>query len=189
MATTASPPITCHITTNSSDGKAYFHHTASTKSEALGPQLDNTYLYSAENPTNLSENQDLSAHISSTNASPLPILPAMSFPTHGGSIFAVLDYKPNPEGKPSLMRRAQMLGYAIVISGEVELLLDSGEKRICKAGDCVVQRASMHAWKNLSGTEVARIAVVGLSCEKVVVGGKEFEEDFSAMKARASEKG
>jgi len=76
-----------------------------------------------------------------------------------------------------------------VISGEVELLLDSGEKRICKAGDCVVQRASMHAWKNLSGTEVARIAVVGLSCEKVVVGGKEFEEDFSAMKARASEKG
>ena len=81
-----------------------------------------------------------------------------------------------------MMHRTQTLDYAIVISGEVELLLDSGEKRICKAGDCVVQRATMHAWKNLSGTESARIAFVLLSCEKVVVGGKEFAEDLSGMK-------
>ncbi len=75
-----------------------------------------------------------------------------------------------------------------MLSGEVELLLDSGEKRVCKAGDCVIQRATMHAWKNLSATEVARMAFVVLSCEKVVVEGKEFGEDFSGLEDWMSKK-
>ena len=96
-------------------------------------------------------------------------------------MFTIIDLKPNPDDKPGLMHRTQTLDHAIVLSGEVELLLDSGEKRVCRQGDCVVQRATMHAWKNLSGTEVARIAFVILACGEVVVGGKVFAEDFSAM--------
>ena len=181
-------PVSCHITTNSGDGKASFHPTTSTNTNPLIPNSSSTYIYSAENPINLSENKDLSAHISASNNSPLPIFPANLFPANGGSVFTIVDHAPNPEGKPGLMHRTQTLDYAIVISGQVELSLDSGEKRVCNAGDCVVQRATMHAWKNLSWTEGARIAFVILTCEKVMVEGKEFAEDFSALEARQSEK-
>ena len=37
----------------------------------------------------------------------------------------------------------------IVISGEIWLELDDGEVHL-KPGDCVVQRGSMHAWRNRS---------------------------------------
>lgn len=180
-------PVTCHITTNSPNGKASFHPTTSTNTNAVTPGSNLAYIYSAENPVNLSNNQDLPAHISASKTSPLPLFPTHLFPTHGGSVFTIVDHQPNPDGKPGPMHRTQTLDYAIILSGEVELLLDSGEKRICKAGDCVVQRATMHAWKNLSATEVVRIAFIILSCEKVVVEGKEFGEGLSEMKQYMAE--
>ncbi len=175
-------PVTCHITTNSSNGKASFHPTSSTNSNVVTPESSLAYIYSAENPVSLFNNQDLPAHISASNISPLPLFPKTLFPAHGGSVFIIVDHQPNPDDKPGVMHRTQTLDYAMVLSGEVELLLDSGEKRVCKAGDCVIQRATMHAWKNLSKTEVARMAFVIQSCEKVVVDRKEFGEDLSGSK-------
>lgn len=35
--------------------------------------------------------------------------------------------------------------------------LDSGETRLLKEGDVLVQRGTMHAWKNPSTTESARM--------------------------------
>lgn len=175
-------PVSCHITTNSPNGKASFYPTTSTNTNAVTPSSSLAYIYSAENPVNLSNNQDLPAHISATKTSPLPLFPTNLFPTNGGSVFTIVDLQPNPDNKPGPMHRTQTLDYAIILSGEVELLLDSEEKRVCKAGDCVVQRATMHAWKNLSNTEVVRIAFVILSCDKVVVEGKEFGEDLLGMK-------
>ena len=181
-------PATCYITTNAPDGKASFHPTTSTNTDSLTPLTDATYIYSTENPVTLTDNKDLSAHISATQTSPLPLFPTSLFPAHGGSVFSVVEHKPNPGGKPGFMHRTQTLDYAIVISGEAELSLDSGEKRVVKAGECVVQRATMHAWKNLSATESARIAFVVLSYDKVVVGGKEFGEDSSGMDRWVNEK-
>lgn len=63
------------------------------------------------------------------------------------------------------MHRTNTLDYVFVIDGELELSLDSGEKRILKRGDVCVQRAAMHAWKNLSGTEIARFGAVCLGIE------------------------
>lgn len=39
----------------------------------------------------------------------------------------------------------------------------------------------MHAWKNLSRTEIVRMAFVVQSCERVVVDGREFGEDFGGL--------
>lgn len=47
------------------------------------------------------------------------------------------------------MHRTTSLDYGIVLEGEVELILDSGERRAMKAGDIAVQRATMHAWRNM----------------------------------------
>ena len=46
------------------------------------------------------------------------------------------------------MHRTMSLDYGVVLQGEVELLLDSGEVRLLAAGDVAVQRGTMHAWRN-----------------------------------------
>jgi quercetin dioxygenase-like cupin family protein len=57
----------------------------------------------------------------------------------------------------------------------VELILDSGEMRVLKTGDVVIQRGTMHQWRNTSETEVARMVAVLLPAEEVKVGGKPVE--------------
>jgi quercetin dioxygenase-like cupin family protein len=54
--------------------------------------------------------------------------------------------------------------YGIVVEGEMEMRLDSGETRYMKRGDVAVQRATMHGWKNRSDTEWARMFFVSQDC-------------------------
>lgn len=72
------------------------------------------------------------------------------------------------------MHRTQTVDYVVVIDGLVELGLDGEETRVVKAGDVVVQRGTMHRWKNLSRTEGARVVVVVLGAEGAVEGNMEF---------------
>jgi quercetin dioxygenase-like cupin family protein len=48
-----------------------------------------------------------------------------------------------------MMHRTQTVDYAIVLSGEIWALMDSGETKM-KAGDILVQRGTNHAWSNRS---------------------------------------
>ena len=48
--------------------------------------------------------------------------------------------------------------YAIMLEGELVLVLDSGETTV-RAGDVIVQRGTSHAWANRSAAN-ARIAFV-----------------------------
>lgn len=57
-----------------------------------------------------------------------------------------------------MMHRTRSLDYAIIMSGEIDMLLDDGEVYL-KAGDVVVQQATNHAWVN-RGKEVCRIAFI-----------------------------
>jgi len=56
------------------------------------------------------------------------------------------------------MHRTQSIDYAVVISGEITMLLDDSEVHL-KAGDVLVQRGTSHAWVN-RGRENCRIAFV-----------------------------
>jgi uncharacterized cupin superfamily protein len=58
----------------------------------------------------------------------------------------------------AMMHRTRSIDYAVVISGEIDMLLDEGEVHL-KAGDAIVQQATNHAWVN-RGTEPCRIAFV-----------------------------
>lgn len=64
-----------------------------------------------------------------------------------------------------MMHRTNTLDYVFVIEGEIELSLDSGEKRVLKQADTCIQRGAMHAWKNLSPTKIARLGIVCLGTE------------------------
>lgn len=91
------------------------------------------------------------------------------YPPNGASGAAIPDFAPDPTGGKEYMHRTQTLDYAFILEGVMELTMDGGEKRVVKKVDVVVQRAMMHAWRNLSKTEGARMAVVSLGCEKVVM--------------------
>ncbi len=99
-----------------------------------------------------------------------------------GTIFRVVDFAPESAGgHPSdpnfmmkivgadapakglpprhpMMHRTRSLDYAVVISGEIDMLLDEGEVHL-KAGDVIVQQATNHAWVN-RGHEPCRVAFV-----------------------------
>ncbi len=57
-----------------------------------------------------------------------------------------------------LMHRTETLDYAIVIEGELTLILDRGET-IARAGDIIIQRGTNHAWANRSDKN-CRVAFV-----------------------------
>ena len=58
----------------------------------------------------------------------------------------------------SMMHRTRSVDYAIIMSGEIDMLLDEGEVHL-KAGDVVVQQATNHAWVN-RGKEICRVAFI-----------------------------
>jgi mannose-6-phosphate isomerase-like protein (cupin superfamily) len=57
-----------------------------------------------------------------------------------------------------LMHRTRSVDYAVVLSGEIDMMLDDTTVRL-KPGDTIVQQATNHAWVN-HGTETCRILFV-----------------------------
>jgi hypothetical protein len=67
--------------------------------------------------------------------------------SHGGA----------PVRHPS-MHRTKSVDYAIVLDGEIDMLLDESEVHL-EAGDVLIQQGTNHAWVN-NGTKPCRIAFV-----------------------------
>ena len=61
-------------------------------------------------------------------------------------------------GRHPLMHRTETLDYAVVLDGELTMLLDDSEVTL-KSGDVVVQRGTNHAWVNRTD-KVCRILFV-----------------------------
>jgi mannose-6-phosphate isomerase-like protein (cupin superfamily) len=103
-------------------------------------------------------------------------------PPSGGSVFRIVEFPPEPpelrnldpasmlaslgDGAPRrglpprhpAMHRTRTVDYAVVMAGEIDMLLDDSEIHL-KAGDVLVQQGTNHAWVN-RGTEPCRIAFV-----------------------------
>ncbi len=62
-------------------------------------------------------------------------------------------------GRHPMMHRTETVDYAVVLEGEITLLLDEGEVHL-KAGDVVIQRGTSHAWSNRSGKNVKMLYVL-----------------------------
>jgi mannose-6-phosphate isomerase-like protein (cupin superfamily) len=60
------------------------------------------------------------------------------------------------------MHTTNTVDFDVVISGEVYLELDDGSEVLLKAGDCVVQNGTRHAWRNRSSANcVVAVTLVG----------------------------
>jgi quercetin dioxygenase-like cupin family protein len=92
---------------------------------------------------------------------------------HQGSVIRVVDMLP---GGVSPMHRTDSIDYGLVMSGNVELELDDGVKTLLGPGDIVVQRGTMHLWRNPSETEVCRIVFVLIEARAYEHEGKSLPE-------------
>ena len=77
-------------------------------------------------------------------------------PPHRGSIFRVIEFEP---GNTQDMHVTQTIDYAVVTSGEIDMELDDGVEVHLRAGDVLVQRATVHNWAN-RGTEPCQIVFI-----------------------------
>jgi quercetin dioxygenase-like cupin family protein len=75
----------------------------------------------------------------------------------GGSVIRVVDMLPNAS---SPLHRTSSIDYGIIISGKIELELDNQVVKIVEAGGIIVQRGTIHKWRNPSSEEICRIVFV-----------------------------
>lgn len=91
---------------------------------------------------------------------------------NAGSVIRIVDMLPGAE---SPMHRTNSIDYGIVISGAIELELDSGEKKTVGPGGVIVQRGTNHLWRN-PGDQPCRIAFVLIEAPAYLHNGVPLDE-------------
>ena len=84
-----------------------------------------------------------------------------------GTIFRFVEYR---AGVAPRNHRTDSIDYAVVLSGEIDMELDDTTVHL-KAGDCMVQRGTIHNWVN-NGTAPCVLAVILIDAKSVEAGGK-----------------
>lgn len=167
------------ITDHDESGKAVF---STTLSEPVPwQQIPNDAQFALcyatnQSPVDLTSNKDIK-----TYSNYLSNLPGIMIP--GGTVLRYVDM---PPGALSPMHRTVSLDYGVVLEGEVDLVLDSGEKRTMRRGDLSVQRGTMHAWKNKSDTEWARMLYILQEAKPLEINGDKLGEDYGGLQVKKS---
>lgn len=91
--------------------------------------------------------------------------PHVTPPPAHGTRFVVIDY---PPGNSGTMHRTETIDYIVVISGEIDMVMDDSTVHL-KAGDVMVQRGTNHGWFN-RGTQTARLAFVLVDAQPLGIG-------------------
>jgi len=74
------------------------------------------------------------------------------------------EHHDGPPPRHPFMHRTRSVDFGIVLSGEIDMLLDDSAVHV-KAGDVVVQQGTNHAWVN-RGTETCRIAFILIDAQE-----------------------
>jgi mannose-6-phosphate isomerase-like protein (cupin superfamily) len=75
-----------------------------------------------------------------------------------GAAEVMIKSGPMPPPHP-LMHRTQTIDYAIILEGEMTLILDETETTV-RAGDIVIQRGTSHSWSNRSDSRCRAVFVM-----------------------------
>lgn len=122
-------------------------------------------------PIDISENNDIDFYKNCLHE-------GVSITIPGGSVMRVVDLAP---GSISPMHRTTSIDYGIVLQGQVEAIMDSGDSVILNKDDIFVQRGTMHAWKNTSTEDYARMIYVLISSKPIEINGKPLKEDLGGV--------
>jgi len=86
----------------------------------------------------------------------------------GGSVIRIVDMLP---GASSPLHRTDSIDYGIIISGEIELELENKVSKKIGAGEIIIQRGTLHKWRNPSETEICRIVFVLIEAKPYEING------------------
>lgn len=90
-----------------------------------------------------------------------------------GSVIRIVDMFP---GEESPMHRTSSIDYGIVMDGEVELELDNGIKKTVGAGGIIIQRGTVHLWRNNSADQICRIVFVLIEAAPYLQNGQPLSD-------------
>ncbi|MCJ1313711.1 hypothetical protein MMC25_007390 [Agyrium rufum] len=163
------------ITTMNAEGKAVIKSTHVDPWTSFNPAASFNLLYTTSSlPVPVNNEADIKAYEKSRESA------NVGHYIPNGSVLRMVDTAPGNNGPP-FMHRTKSLDYGFILFGSIELILDSGETKLLKQGDVIIQRGVMHAWRNPSETEWARVAFMQLESETLVFGGQEYPENFGRM--------
>ncbi|KAI3324035.1 hypothetical protein HD806DRAFT_496270 [Xylariaceae sp. AK1471] len=163
------PPPRRLITTHTSDGKSVFYPDLPEEApvQVLDPRASAALAYVTKLPASLASETDISDY-AKLAADP----PGLTI-----SDSAVLRWYDIGPGVESPLHRTMSIDYLVILYGEVDLVLDSGESRTMRPGEVVIQRGTFHSWRNKSSTWVRTLAVT-IPIENMIVGGKVVGEEL-----------
>lgn len=165
------PGLKSYITGHREDGKAIIEASREAKWSSYDENLMafNVVYTTSEFPASLNDGKDIIEHDELIASGKLGLV------NSNGTVCRVVDFAP---GFDCMMHRTQSLDYGIVLEGTIDLVLDSGEVQTMHRGDVAVQRATMHAWRNNSKSQWARMIFVLQDCQSVVLGDSLLKEDL-----------
>ncbi|KAJ5096489.1 hypothetical protein NUU61_005845 [Penicillium alfredii] len=175
------PYIHRYITTHSTDGEAVFVSHSQVPdyipSTPAGEDGEIALLYATTNvPTSIDDEADVAMYDEFLHQPP-------GLTLGSGTVFRMIDLRP---GKVTPMHRTISLDYGVVLEGEVDLILDSGASRHMRRGDVSVQRGTAHSFRNRSNSDWCRMIFVFLPIQKLIIKGRELEEEVYNEQYEAS---
>lgn len=167
-----------YITTHDANGTAVFSQKASVEQNKMPIPIGDIRIISSSHrfPLNLSSETDINQYQQDRTS---PFFPGgRRICPDGGTATCLMSMKPGVE---SAMHRTMMLDTLLVIEGEMEITLDSGETRTLKAGDSLVQRATMHKWKNVTPNNgwARWVVFIQAAAEPLQVGNKILANEWA----------
>ncbi|KAK6509748.1 hypothetical protein TWF481_004478 [Arthrobotrys musiformis] len=176
------PGLTHHITTNDPNAvSVIYSSTPATWTPILDNKMAFNVVYTNRVPIDLCTTEDVE------NYNKLMEKGGPGLTLTDSTVCRIVDFGPGVE---PVMHRTQSLDFGVVLEGEIELLLDGGDKetRLLKRGDVAVQRGTNHAWRNVTPDNGwARMLFVLQSCADIRIRGVLLEEDVKAAGEHAEQ--
>lgn len=166
----SSPPPRRYITTHNSDGKAVFSAAYPTEAPAIDtPSATITTIYTtSQSPAEPAANADLRQYDKHIESPPGVV-------ASGRTAVGLVTLKP---GAVAPMHHTVSLDCCVVIKGEFEFELDSGEEKTLLADNTYVQRRTCHNFTNVTpGDGWARPFAVSQEIKPVKVNGQDLKEE------------
>ncbi|PPR05695.1 hypothetical protein CVT26_008936 [Gymnopilus dilepis] len=166
------PPLRRVVTSHDADGKSIIQSDVELPSEDMeqvkGARSASIWITTDSIPTNDNNKSDDGGKRGIDNPSNLDLV----HPT--GTNLRSTDLAPLAI---TPMHRTSSLDYNIL--GEVILINEDGTEKLLKnPGDVVIQKGTMHAWRNPSQDQWARWVTVLIAADPVVINGKQLGPEF-----------
>ena len=177
---TGLPTQNRYITDHDQNGLSIFSsYPAKAVFGEINHEMDFFVAYTNSFSPDMNNSADLATYKSIDEGSQPPLT------IRGGTVLRVCNFAP---GSTTAMHRTMSLDYGIMLEGEVELVLDSGETRLLKPGDIAVQRGTMHAWRTPDNSKWSRMIFILQDAKPLEVNGKKLADDYGGIEVQSSEK-